>query len=140
VVLGLTGRFSCRNERHFDVLGYHPKVESVRSVRSAVGYCRKEDTEPLISRGWAHHGQPSTLREKWREAIKIATKQEFLDHVRENFSDKWVLENQKILAYADRYYDAAPLEHATPTCYEFQVPALIASWVAENVSSTFNLS
>jgi len=37
-----------RDERYFDVDGYHPKIEKLKSVTGAVRYLTKEDTTPLV--------------------------------------------------------------------------------------------
>lgn len=137
-VVELDTKFNCRDERYFDFLGFHPKIESVRALKSAVAYCKKEG-DWIASDGFEGAGG-GTLQERWFEAVNTATKEEFLEYIRGNFSKEWILWHDKIQHYADRYYATPEPLFTTPAHFEFDVPELLNQWIVNNVNYFFNTS
>lgn len=134
-LLILTRKFNCRNAHFFDIITeqgtYHPNIQSVRSLKAAITYLKK-DGDFIASPG-LELSSGGNLQDRWFEAISAATREEFLTYVQNNFSKEWVLWHDKILHYADRYYSKPVDPYMTPVSFEFHVPMILEQWVSENV-------
>lgn len=51
-------KINIKNPRHFDVKGFHPKIESVRAPSAAIKYCQKEGNYFFVAWGASRPPHP----------------------------------------------------------------------------------
>lgn len=109
-------KLNLKNPRAFDVDGHHPKIEPVKSLKSALIYLDKDFIEKIESEEISN----SIGRLPWGDILSATTKEAFLDSIKENYPRDFVLKNQDICAYAEKYFNE-PTTY-TPSFTNFHVP------------------
>jgi len=116
----------------FDVDGYHPNVQHPRRAADCAAYCRKEDTEPLVS-----EGLESVLGPKmsgWGEELEVCnSKTEFLDAARSRFPRDYVLHLERLLFFCEWRFGRDETPYAGRGRDEFREPVSLTDWVRTNL-------
>lgn len=105
VHLQWTTNFRTRNEREFDILGFHPNVQSIRSPTNWNNYCRKD-------KDVYEHGEfvLRTEKPKWSEVLTCETKEEAEEMIKTIAPRDYVLAHERV-----EYYLRKAFERQVPT-------------------------
>lgn len=119
----------------FDVGGFHPNVQKPRSARDVIAYCRKEDTEPLVSDGL---GRSSERPGGWGELLELSSnKEEFLELARSRFPRDYVLSLERLLFFCEWRYGRDETTYSGRPRGSFSEPTSLTTWVTENLAEVF---
>ncbi|AKV62302.1 putative replication initiation protein [Lytechinus variegatus variable sea urchin associated circular virus] len=122
-LLCLARRRDIRDPRHFDCQGYHCNITSTRSIARCIDYCKKDDCSPLSS-----GDVPG--RDGWGAICECGTREDFMGAVRRYYPRDYVLNYEKLLAYADAHFNAnVPYE---PQFTDFVLPTEVDDWLTDN--------
>jgi len=129
VHFGRRRRFA--DARAFDVEGYHPNIQKPRSAAHCITYCRKEDTEPLVSEGLdAVHGNVGG----WAEVLEMSqTRDAFLGAARERFPRDYVLSLERLLFFCEWKFGRDETPYDGRRRDEFREPLSLTEWCANLV-------
>jgi len=122
-------RLDVRDERHFDVAGQHPNIQSVRNRASVLKYCQK---------GGDYIGNcEATSSTTVRYGQLIADSRgpdEFLAGVIQHYPRDAVLHLERVQQFAAHYWreERAPY---VPSYTSFDEPAGLLNWVGTNLSN-----
>jgi len=116
----------------FDVDGFHPNIQKPRSARDVIAYCRKEDSEPLVSDGISSVSDKPT---GWGDLLELSTNErEFLELARSRFPRDYVLSLERLLFFCRWRFGRDETTYSGRTRGEFREPDSLASWVAANLT------
>jgi len=122
VLLQYSTPINTTNERYFDVQGYHPNITKPRDVKDVLKYIKKDGNfleDWPVKRGYA-------------EILSEATdKENFMSLMRENQPKDFVLNQERIEYYADKYYERPPSPYQQ--IFEpqpWRLPSQINDWVS----------
>ena len=104
-------KVSSRNERLFDIDGFHPNIISnVRSKQGSIDYTTKEDQEPL---------QKLPSNQKWGDIITTSTsEQDFLNKIKEAYPREYCMNLERLQYTARELYKPEKVQY-TPRFTEF---------------------
>lgn len=127
-----------RNQRWFDVGGVHPNVQSVREPRAWHDYCQKDGGD--IRTFGVLPPKLSNKSGDWSECLaKAEGRDDFLERVKTSFARDWILFNDRIVAFADRYFQKK--DDYVPPAIDFRPTRELKEWSREfiqEVSHTQN--
>lgn len=117
----------------FDLDGHHPHIQRPRSGKDVIAYCRKEDTEALVS------DLLPSLSEKelggWGALLDVCTtKDEFLALARARFSRDYVLNLERLLFFCEWRFGPQETVYSGRTRNEFREPDALTEWVTQNIT------
>lgn len=125
-------RFESRNERIFDYAGFHANIQSPRSTKNCIRYCKKEDVSFIEFGICPHEDQVSN---PWSVAVTTSTtEKEFMAAVLELSPRDYVLQHEKLEYFAAKHY-RKEVPVYTPTFQQFNVPSEILAWLQDEFSS-----
>jgi len=124
-----TRRANIRDVRHFDVDGYHPNIQPVRSQRRVLEYIQKSDSEPLgnvesLPGGRVHYG--SILEE-------AGSRDDFLARVRDRYPRDYVISNQRLREFCQWAYPEERTPYV-PRWTEFREPERLREWREQSLA------
>lgn len=130
VHFGRRRRFTGANA--FDVDGYHPNVQHPRRAADCAAYCRKEDSEPLVSEGL--DGLLGKQVSGWGEVLAVCkSKDEFLGAARERFPRDYVLHLERLLFFCEWRFGRDETPYVGRGRGEFREPVPLTEWVRTNL-------
>lgn len=112
------------SSRFFDLQGYHPNIQSVRSGRAVQQYVRKGGS--YIS----SHDLPE-LRPTWGTLLQANNGEEFLSLVREHYPRDYAFNRDRLRSFASAHWGRT----STPSPPRRQpvIPAGLSAFVADNI-------
>lgn len=124
VVLKLTTQLRTRSQDFFDIDGFHPNIQKPRSLKNVCDYVSKDgdviNTFPDSKPGWG-------------DIIPTCgTREEFLRHMRDNFPRDYIINLDRILAFADYQYKPVIPPYVTQHVFN-EVPNPLLEWVSGNL-------
>jgi len=124
------GRRRFTSPTAFDVEGYHPNIQKPRSVRDVIAYCRKDDTDALVSANVLRgDGKPT-----WAGILDNATnREEFLALARERFPSAFVLQLERLLFFCEWRFGSEETPYTGRGRLEFREPETLKNWVDTNL-------
>lgn len=134
VFLSFGRKISCRNERAFDFAGSHPNIKTIpRTPEKAFDYAGK-DGDILHEHG-NRPGKPGALSSGrdsvWSDALTTEHKEEFLTTLRERAPRDYVLYNDQIERFGERYFFTAPPDYHSPNFTPI-LPEELKQWVEQS--------
>lgn len=115
----------------FDVDGYHPNIQAVRSARAVLAYCRKDDPMPLEE---GDLKEQSVARLGWGDLLEHATgRDNFLDLVRQSFPRDYVLRLEQLLLFCEWNFGRDQTTYSGRTRSEFRELPSMTEWVEANL-------
>nr|QJB18634.1 MAG: replication-associated protein [Genomoviridae sp.] len=122
-------RLDVRDERHFDVAGQHPNIQSVRNRASVLKYCQK---------GGDYVGNceaTSSTTVRYGELIeKSRGTEEFLAGVIQHYPRDAVLHFERVQYFAEHYWRKESDPYISPYT-SFVEPQGLLDWVSTNLSN-----
>lgn len=111
----------------FDIDGFHPNIQGLRSRKAALDYVRKD--------GDFINNFPDTQKTSWASILATATtRDDFLAGVREHYARDYVLQYDRLLAFADVHYQPVIPEYVNN--FEFNnVHPHLTAWVDNNLAN-----
>jgi len=97
-VFHLRAAFSTRNERCFDIEGFHPNIQSTRSLPKSYAYAGKE----ADFTDWG--AIPAEEESKWERVINAPSKEEALRLAKEASPRDYVLQYDRILSFCEQHF------------------------------------
>jgi len=111
-----------RNASYYDVNGYHPNIQSARKPKDVLTYIKKDGN---FLENWP-------TKRSYAEIIEAAkSKEEFLNLVKENQPKDFIINNERIEYYADKYFtrpDSPHYELFSPQ--PWTLPNEITNWLS----------
>lgn len=107
-----------------DVVGavHHPNIQSARSAADVLAYVRKHGD--YIDDG----DLPGPGKQKWSDALQASTKQEFLASVKSISARDYVLQFDRLSAFARHHYEGRAGKSIQSTYSSFVLPAGLRDW------------
>lgn len=101
-----SSKLHTRNERYFDVAGHHPNVQSCRSKNAVLEYVTKDsDYIALKKMGSDWEKWKLNIKRTWKDLIEQSgTADEFMESAKTEFPRDFVLQNDRLQLFADKYY------------------------------------
>lgn len=130
VLLSLSQKYSTRDPRWADIADFHPNIQSVRSIKNVYNYVTKDGDyiSTIVSNTTG-----------WVAALRANTREDFLNIVKETSARDYVLQYDRITAFADKHFKQSV---STPT-YSLNdflyVPNIMTDWARDNLFSPKNL-
>jgi len=120
-------KLDSRNCAVFDMDGYHPHIEKPRAQNAVLKYIRK---------GGIFIEEVPPPKVKWSDVVSASTKETFLELAQQADPKTWVIQNDKVIQYAEKYFGARiPY---SPKFTEFpHLPDPCKSWIENEVISYF---
>jgi len=124
-VIEFTSVVRTRNAAAFDIEGFHPNIQSVRSRKQALDYVRKDGD--FIS------NFPETAKTSWGNILaESSNREDFLSRVRSCYPRDYVLSYDRIISFADAHFKPVIPEYVNE--YEFNnVHPELTEWVNANL-------
>lgn len=128
-------RKSVENCNFFDYGDYHCSIESLRDPNAWWNYITKDGI-------WLEHGDKDqalnkTKRGNWLEIITAAENQEdFMDLVKVNFTEKYVLQHEKLEYFARKHYTPKVKEYESDPNYTFVISPCLTNWLQDEFYGT----
>lgn len=119
-----TGPFSSRDVRIFDVDGFHPNIQPVRSTKRVLEYILKEDSEPISNVQPMDGGGRVSYGTILGEA---SGRDDFLARVASSYPRDYVVFHQRLREFCDARYPEERVEYV-PRWTEFDEPAGLREW------------
>lgn len=124
VVVKLNSQLRTRQQDFFDIEGFHPNIQKPRNLKNVCDYVSKDgdviNTFPDNKPGWGDI-IPS-----------CGTREDFMRHMRDNFPRDYIINLDRILAFADWHYK--PVIPPYVNDYVFSsVPDPLLEWVSGNL-------
>lgn len=119
-----------RKSRYFDIDGFHPNVQPVREPKAWFSYCTKEPN-------YREFGVlPSKLSPKagdWESCLaKAENQQDFYDRIKCSFPRDWIIFNDKITVYGQKYFQGKEPYVPNPE-WKFEEPFDLREWRRRNL-------
>nr|QTE03540.1 MAG: replication-associated protein [Phoenicopteridae CRESS-DNA-virus sp.] len=128
-LLFFSGGIRTRKSRFFDVDGVHPNVQSCRDPKAWYQYCKKDGDVREFG------VLPPKLGDKsgdWSEClVKATSRDDFLERVRVSFARDWIIFNDRITSFADKYF-VTPSDYCSPEL-DYIIPEPISEWRRVNL-------
>lgn len=107
----------------FDFNGSHPNIQKPRRLEKVLDYIRKD--------GIYIESVPEK-KPKWHDAVNAASREEFLSLAKQADPKTWVVQHERVIAYADKHYPLiAPY---TPRFTDFpNTPSGVLEWLENEV-------
>nr|QKQ15095.1 Rep [Trichosanthes kirilowii geminiviridae] len=114
-----------RNAEAFNIQGFHPNIQRVRSRKAACDYVRKDGD--FIS------NFPDASKTTWGDILaQSTTKDEFLDSVRSHYPRDYVLQHDRVLSFAELHFKPTIPEYVNE--YNFaNVDPRLTDWCNDNL-------
>jgi len=128
VLLSYSSPINTTNERYFDVQGHHPNITKPRDVRDVLKYIKKDGT---FLEDWP-------IKRGYNDILEQASdKASFMALIKENQPKDFVLNQERIEYYADKYYQrpASPYQQIFEP-KPWVLPPEINQWVSEEFPKT----
>lgn len=125
-VVKLNRQLRTRDQRYFDIDGFHPNIQTPRSLKNVCEYVSKDgdvlDTFPA-----------SSTKHSWADILPACTtRDEFLVHMRTHFPRDFIINLDRILNFADYHYK--PVLPPYVNDYDFTaVPEPLLEWLSGNL-------
>lgn len=138
VVLSYERSVSIRNPRAYDFIDdedipfrlYHPSFNGCRSLQHSLNYCAKEDPEPLSTHPTIADGPTRGMG--WADILAESTDREhFMSLVREQFPRDYVLNTDRLYAFADREWAVVVPPYVHNQEWTFNLPAGLDDWMQD---------
>jgi len=124
VLLSFSNKLNIRNASHFDLSGFHPNIQPVRSLRNVDKYTKK-DKDYISTIEDAPAG--------WADAVAATSRESFLQACKEASKRDWILQQDRIISYANTYF---PEPTPTVTLYDhdsFRPTQDMIDWAVNNL-------
>lgn len=110
-----------KNERMFDLLGFHPNIQKAKNRRACINYVKK-------SRDFIFQMKDEKL--KWKGIIEESrTAEEFKENVKNNYARDWVINYDKVMSYIDLAYHCNSSDGEEILFQEFpNLPPAVKEW------------
>lgn len=111
-----------RDPRWWDIREFHPHSGgTVRKRGECIEYCKKD--------GDYIENLPFGTKTSWASCVNARSREEFLSRVEECSPRDWILQHDKIFAYADWKYPSNIISYNPPSNQDFQIPQEIRDWL-----------
>lgn len=121
-------KFDCRNERQFDVDGFHPNITAARSVPDCEKYCKKDNPTGDDIFEYGTIGAKSSI---WAQIVSAETAEEVHAMVKREAPREYVLSYDRVCNYAEtKKFKAEEYvsEHSV-----FILPEVVQAWVRDEL-------
>ena len=119
----LNGRFETRNQRFFDLDGFHPNIVSViRDSKATWEYCGKDGNTIDVGTG------PQDTVNKWLAVVQAQTKEDAMAAALEASPKDYVLQHERLEYFINKHFQQGIPEYI-PTFTEFVTPPELDQWV-----------
>lgn len=128
--------------RHFDVEGYHPNVQRVRSLAKCIEYVRK-DRDGGPEGGWeepgdghSRGGARAAMEEGYDRAIDAPTREAFFGACREASKQDYVIRREQLRKYADELFPETAAGYTPPFVVKpwINIPEICSLWVKKYIN------
>lgn len=127
-IIGLSSKYNCRNERLFDVAGFHPKIEPSRDVFASIRYVSKEDTNVL------RYGTIPSPKRKWAEVLEADDRESAITTIKAVSARDWIINHERIEYFLDKRFKPTVPEYVNT--YEFNnLPNVIHQWLEQRLNT-----
>jgi len=111
--------------------GYHPNIQKPRSGRDVIAYCRKDDSEALVSDNLVSLGDNKPT---WSGILDNArSREEFLEMARERFPREFVLQLERLLFFCEFRFGKNETPYTGRGRLDFREPSTLKDWVDANL-------
>jgi hypothetical protein len=129
VALGWPGPRDIRDERHFDFEGFHPNLQSARSIKRVLDYVSKAGD--VIT----HGDVPAFGSNAWSDVCNTSNKSDFFALIKEQHPKEFVLNYEKLEYFANKFFQP-PRRNYEREFTTFNVPSALEQWVSSNLYGT----
>jgi len=121
--------FRTKNERLFDLHGFHANIQSCRRINDVVRYCGK-------SGNYIDYGDIDAAPEKrtWHDLLLAPNALEAKALARENFPRDYVLNHEKICYFLDQHFAPVVSEYAANPDHIFLPTEQMTTWCDQRLS------
>lgn len=128
VVLSYPTPVNTRNERFWDIRGFHPNIQKPQNIENCIGYCKKEGN---FLTNW-----PET--KEWGDILTEATtSEEFFSLVRANQPKEYVINHERLEYFADKHFQRPTSPFNPPfQMEEWTLPESITNWLSTEFTKT----
>lgn len=119
-------KLNLRNARAFDVLGRHPNIQPVRSIRDSLKYVSKDGD-------FRDHGELPDGGATWGELVALETREDFMSAIRDSRPRDYILSFERLEYYAAaRYKPVVPAYEAFPGD-TFKTTPTMERWIGQRL-------
>lgn len=111
-----------RSQTYFDLAGNHPNIQAARDAANTIRYIKKDGD--FIESGIP----PITTKRSWSECLTAETKEQFFDLVKQISPRDFVLQHDKLSAYANHKYARSDTYSPEFPTSSFCVPTNLQHW------------
>lgn len=119
-------KLSTRNNRYFDIDGYHPNVQAARQPADCMEYCGKDGD--FID--WGEFQRQPLTNNVWCELIEQETKEEFWNMAKLLGRD-YVLNHEKLEYYSEKFYGRTLAPYVANQDLLWAIPNTLEDWLAQ---------
>lgn len=113
-----------RNERHFDISGHHPNIQSARSLKKSIAYVKKDGK--FVETG------ESPLGNSYETLTKVTNAEEFWEQIKEIDPKSYILHHEKLEYFVSKKFKRTVEEYVSPyPC--FNPPNECSNWVEQHL-------
>jgi len=117
--------FRTKDERAFDIGGYHPHVQNPRNRQACIDYCKKD--------GNTLSNFDTDDDSSWGQIAQIQDDPDrFLSAVKRHFPRDFVLSRERLDYYVEKQFKKPKREYSSEFT-EFSCPIDVDAWVEENI-------
>lgn len=117
--------FRTKDERAFDIGGYHPHVQNPRNRQACIDYCKKD--------GNTLSNFDTDDDSSWGQIAQIQDDPDrFLSAIKRHFPRDFVLSRERLDYYVEKQFKKPKREYSSEFT-EFSCPIDVDAWVEENI-------
>lgn len=116
-------KLTTRNNRFFDIDGYHPNVQAARQPADCMDYCGKDGD--FID--WGEFTRAPVNGNVWAELIEQETKEEFWNMAKLQARD-YILNHERLEYYCEKYYGPKMAPYVSNAELLFDIPDEMDDW------------
>lgn len=128
--LGLKERLLITEPAYFDIRGYHPNIQAIRSPKAVIEYCKKDGNYIAIKQeGGCSDWEmwDLVIKYTYRDCLEETTMEGFIKTCCKTSARDFIIMNDKIISFAKAKYRAVDDEYK-PKHLAFQPTEEMAMW------------
>lgn len=140
VLIQFVDKANIRNERFFDIEGFHPNVQSARDVEAVRDYIEKSLLPDTLDECQYKSGTLVTQRKEslWEAVADATTVEEIMGNARKASARDYVLQHDRLVEYA-RSRAQAPDNYVPPPGELFALPPALTEWMIREFTNPVGL-